>query len=35
MAIKNRADSGFREFCLLIKLSLGGQVCSSEMPYFS
>ncbi len=32
MGIKHRADSGFRKFRVLIKLCLGGQVRSSEMP---
>lgn len=35
MGIKHRADSGFRKFRFLNKLSLGGQVRSSEMPYVS
>ena len=35
MAIKNRADNGFRKLQVLNKLCLGGQVNSSETPYFS
>jgi len=35
MGLKHRADSGFRKFQVLSKLSLGGQVSSSEMPYVS
>lgn len=35
MGIKHRADSGFRKFWVLSKLSFGGQVRSSEMPYVS
>ncbi len=33
MGIKHRADSDFHKFRVLSKLSLGGRVRSSEMPY--
>ena len=35
MGIKHRTDGGFRKFRVLIKLCLGGQLRSSEMPYVS
>ena len=35
MGIKHRADSGFREFRVISKLCLGGQIRSSEKPYVS
>ncbi len=35
MGIKHRADSAIRKFWVFSKLSLGGQICSSEMPYVS
>ncbi len=34
MGIKHRADSASREFLAFSKLSLGGQINSSEMPTF-
>lgn len=35
MAIKNRANSGYRMYGLQIKLCLDGKVNISETPYFS
>ncbi len=35
MGIKHRAVSSCRKFLVLRKLSIGGQVRSSEMPYVS
>lgn len=35
MGIKHRVDSSFCSFSALCNLGLGGQVHSSEMPYFS
>jgi len=35
MGIKHRADSGFRKFQVLSKLSFGRTIKSFEMPYVS